>query len=79
METERIAAASCALGMLAYVAVMSLFPASDAAGAEQVDPEPIEMVGYFDNSPAEASGHAAGNVSLQLEPGADYHPDPRLN
>ena len=44
METERIAAASCALGMLAYVAITSLFPASDAAGAEQASPEPIPVL-----------------------------------
>ena len=75
METERVAAASCALGMLAYAGIMSLFPASDATGAEEAGPEPIEMVGHFDNSPIEASGPAAGNVSLQLEPGADCHAD----
>ena len=44
METERISAASCALGMLAYPAVMSLFPASDAAGADRAGRGPVPVL-----------------------------------
>ena len=75
METERIAAASCALGMLAYVAVRSLFPASDAAGAEQVDPEPIPVL----TAPQIADDCELAAVLLERVQGQDPDRPLRLN
>ena len=78
METERIAAASCALGMLAYTAITSLLPVSQVTGATDDGPDTIELVGVvrdfrrdhpdFNVSSAEF-GHVVGNVGSRLGEG----------
>ena len=88
MTTTRLATASCALGMLTYVALMSLLTSPGAAsGAGDDSPDVLELTGVvrdfrergdegghtdFEREPQHGFGHYAGNVAIQL--GQDLKP-----
>jgi fibro-slime domain-containing protein len=84
MTTTRIATASCALGMLTYVALMGLLSSPEAAsGAGDDLPEVLELTGIvrdlqersaegghpdFEAEPEHGYGHYVGNIATQLGP-----------
>ncbi|MHC4209588.1 MAG: fibro-slime domain-containing protein [Planctomycetota bacterium] len=82
MNNARIATASCALGMLTYVGLMSLLSSPDAAsGADDDPPEVLELTGIvrdfrertedgghtdFEREPSHGFGHYVGNIAPSL-------------
>ncbi len=75
MTTNRIATASCALGMLTYVGLMSVF--SKPATATPPDVETIELTGIirdflpshldFDLVPSQGWGHYMWNIAVEVD------------
>ena len=67
MDTNRMATAACALGMLAYIGMTSLLSSADALEADgEYTPERIELIGTSD--PGSTADDADAISSREAEP-----------